>query len=125
MSEPYKFITFGCWNDWNSTSPAVSSVLSSVSDYCMNNNDCKFMIVTGDNYYPKKIKDKINAKKYKIINVDHLKKGLNALPQNIPIYLLLGNHDVDNSLTHISSNPDIALNELLNVNKPEDCTILK
>jgi hypothetical protein len=33
------------------------------------------MIVTGDNYYPKKIKDKqdkTNVKKYKIINVDHL-----------------------------------------------------
>jgi len=128
MSQPYKFITFGCWNDWNSKSPAVSAVLSSVSDYCKKNNDCKFMIVTGDNYYPKKIKDEIdkkNVKKYKIINVDHLKKGLNALPQNIPIYLLLGNHDLDNSLTHISSNPDIALNELSNVNKPEDCTILK
>jgi hypothetical protein len=128
MSKPYKFITFGCWNDWNSTSPAVSSVLSSVSDYCKKNNDCKFMIVTGDNYYPKKIKDKqdkTNVKKYKIINVDHLKKGLNALPENIPIYLLLGNHDLDNSLTHISSNPNITLNEVSGLDKPEDCTILK
>lgn len=122
MSDPYEFITFGCWGDLNNENPPVYNVLTSVSQYCVNNKDCKFIIITGDNYYSMKI-DKGN----KILYVDRLEKAFDKLPINIDIYLLLGNHDLANDIVGVKTeqlvNPDD--NAIILKEKPEDCIILK
>ena len=125
MTESYKFITFGCWNDYNSYFPIASNVLNSVKQYCINNTDCKFIIITGDNYYSNKIKPKNNSKKQKILNVEKLKEGFDELPTNIPIYLLLGNHDLDNGITGIASQDISETSMSTNSNSYECITIQK
>lgn len=126
MSDPYEFITFGCWGELNNDNPPVYNVLTSVSQYCVNNKDCKFIIITGDNYYSMKI-DKGN----KILYVDRLEKAfdalLNTLPINIDIYLLLGNHDLANDIGEVKTEQTDKPHDnavILN-KKPEDCIILK
>ena len=122
MSDLYEFITFGCWGDLNNENPPVYTVLTEVSKYCKNNNNCKFIIITGDNYYSMKI-DKGN----KILYVDRLEKAFDKLPINIDIYLLLGNHDLANDIVGVKTeqpvNPDD--NAIILKEKPEDCIILK
>ena len=122
MSDLYKFITFGCWGDLNNENLPVYTVLTEVSKYCKNNNNnCKFIIITGDNYYSMK-KEKGN----KILYVDRLEKAFDELPTNIDIYLLLGNHDLANDIVSIETeqpvDPD---NAIILTKKPEDCIILK
>ena len=58
----------------------------------------EFIVVAGDNYYPEKnVKISSNGKqsKTKIIKVDKLNGGFNLLPDNIPINMILGNHDLE------------------------------
>ena len=127
-----KFITFGCWNQGrcsdNNNNP-VSLVTKKLREKVLENPpDC--IIISGDNYYPdktvtnitetKKDKNKENSKskkvkKQKFINIPNLKSGFECLPDNVDIYILLGNHDVDNSEAIINDPPS----------PPITCQILK
>ena len=85
-----------------------------------------FMIVAGDNYYPdiSKVKDKSGNKiKIKKIVKKNLCSGLDCLPKNIPTYLLLGNHDLEDKIKL-----EIEENEFIEYNKDTkklECCILK
>jgi hypothetical protein len=97
-----KFITFGCWNEnCCDTDTPVVKVLDAVSK----EKEIDFFIVNGDNYYPKKEDDN------KIINKDQLKDSFSMLKDKLSshIYLLLGNHDVEQiddkcEITHFEKN---------------------
>ena len=87
------FIHFGCWNKGYCDLDKKNNGMSAVINYLLSEQSPrpKFYIVAGDNYYPEKIGDK------KILNVQNLKSGMdciNSLKDNAPIYMLMGNHDV-------------------------------
>ena len=99
------FIHFGCWNKggcyidnpekgWND----LSSVMSNLRAISESENKPEFIVVAGDNYYPNVTKDKTTGTKIKKIVTNDLMSGLECLPDNIPINLLLGNHDVESGL---------------------------
>ena len=99
------FIHFGCWNKggcyidnpekgWND----LSSVMSNLRAISESDNKPEFIVVAGDNYYPNVTKDKTTGTKIKKIVTNDLMSGLECLPDNIPINLLLGNHDVESGL---------------------------
>jgi hypothetical protein len=97
-----KFITFGCWNEncCNPDTPVVK-VLDAVSK----ETKIDFFIVNGDNYYLKK-KDG-----NKIIDKSQLNESFSMLKDKLSshIYLLLGNHDVEQidnkcEITHFEKN---------------------
>lgn len=99
----YSFIHFGCWNQGecqlNTDNNPLSTVMTNLNKYCEINNP-NFITVAGDNYYPKKYKDKGKDKsskknKVKIINSDDMLSGFQCLPNNIDIFMLLGNHDLE------------------------------
>jgi predicted MPP superfamily phosphohydrolase len=104
MSESVRFLQFGCWNNLNftktkqgTTIPVGNStkvmelVKSKISE-----DPPKFIIVSGDNYYPDKNKSEADPKvKTKDIFPDKLRQGLMSLPEIIPIYMILGNHDLE------------------------------
>jgi hypothetical protein len=117
------FIHFGCWNQ-GGCSPKVNNnlfrVMKKLNIYVEKTNP-QFIIVAGDNYYPVKNKDKSKSDEKKettkLIIDSQLKSGFYCLPENIPIYLLMGNHDLDNGkqLLRVTENGN---------EKPEECHIL-
>jgi hypothetical protein len=120
-----KFIQFGCWNNINKNG-CLKNVMDKLNEYV---TDVKpdFIVVTGDNYYPQKEKNKDKDKnkdtvdsepvvkekkkekkekketvdgekvveKNKIITFKDIDFGFQQLPKNIPIYTILGNHDLE------------------------------
>ena len=117
--EPTKFIQFGCWNNIN-TEGCLEKVMSKLNEYVADFKQ-DFIVVTGDNYYPQKEKKKEKDKdkktetvvkekkkekketvesepvgeKKKIIMLNDIDYGFQLLPKNIPIYTILGNHDLE------------------------------
>ena len=89
-----KFVHFGCWNNLNKKS-CLESVMTTLNEY-LHNNVVEFLIVAGDNYYPHKDEQRIDGVKVKtkIIYTELLLRGFHLLP-NIPIYMILGNHDLE------------------------------
>ena len=91
------FIHFGCWNQYkcDPKNPKLNGV-SQVMDKLINDEKSpNFYVVAGDNYYPKKIKNK--NKKIKIFNKDDFKSGfqcIEMLQKKAPVYMLMGNHDL-------------------------------
>jgi hypothetical protein len=84
-----------------------------------------FLTIAGDNYYPKK--QQVDGKKKKIIIPSLLEKGFKSLPPEIPIYMILGNHDLETN-TGNTSNFFIGDINDHEVNKPvekDDCSIIK
>jgi hypothetical protein len=115
-----KFIHFGCWSSGfcniNNPNNALSNVLKVLQDYLIKNPDIYCIIVSGDNYYPEKIKE--NGSKKKIFNLSNLVSGLNCLRTSSldrNVYLLIGNHELDNNENMVD----------VNNNKIDECEILK
>jgi hypothetical protein len=132
ISRSKSFIHFGCWNngycDINETND-LSIVMKSLQNY-VDENEINFITVAGDNYYPMKdkkeksidkTKDKTKGKKdtKKTINLKNLKSGFECLPHDIPIKMILGNHDLE---TNVDVNeiyfPDNTMEDI------ENCAIL-
>jgi hypothetical protein len=117
--EPTKFIQFGCWNNINKEG-CLEKVMIKLNEYVADFKQ-DFIVVTGDNYYPQKEKKKEKDKdkktetvvkekkkekkekvesepvveKKKIIVLTDIDYGFQLLPKNIPIYTILGNHDLE------------------------------
>lgn len=94
-----EFIFFGCWNEsyCDFKKPKISGS-SQVINYLLNNNKSpKFYIVAGDNYYPRKDKEK-ELKEFSNVNFNSGFKCLEELKNKCktesPIYMLMGNHDL-------------------------------
>ena len=105
MSKSVRFLQFGCWNNLNLTKnkqdepiPLGNSkkVMDLVKSRIMEHDPPDFIIVSGDNYYPDKIKSKTDkTRKEKVIFPERLIEGFASLPQNIEIFMILGNHDLE------------------------------
>ena len=123
MTKPVKFWQFGCWNNLNIDKNGNSvGRMKDVIDYIKETETeaPDFLIISGDNYYPGKTKQKKEKKeekgekkekkgekkekdkdkddtttKIKTIFKDKLIEGLQYLPEDIPINMLLGNHDLE------------------------------
>lgn len=101
ISKPMKFLQFGCWNNLNGSEGNLKGVMEYLKQHVKTSSDKPdFIIVSGDNYYPEKDntsnKDKTsNKNKTKIIYPNKLMDGLQLLPTEITIYMILGNHDLE------------------------------
>jgi hypothetical protein len=105
MSIP-NFIHFGCWNkggclidspDFN----PLSRVMKNLREVCEDETTKpEFVVVAGDNYYPDTLTITTDEKKIKgkNINTRHLDSGLECLPNNVPVNIILGNHDVESDV---------------------------
>jgi hypothetical protein len=153
MSNSNKFVFFGCWNNVNENSN-LKNTMSTLTNYLTSNPEIPFVVVGGDNFYPdkskkkeqkqnkenneekKEKKEKKDKKKdekkdkdicTKIINLDKLTSGFNLLPKDIPIYMLLGNHDLETNVGNEQKfciqdvNPEVEPE----VEEPNSCTILQ
>ncbi len=89
----YKFISFGCWNNLNMPKGNLKAVMHELNTYLSNEPAIQRIIISGDNYYPNKIDTEIS--KRKIIHHDKLYEGFNLLPKDIPINMIMGNHDLE------------------------------
>ena len=97
-----KFWQFGCWNNLNTKKGKVlgclPEVLGLINDRSMpEENKPDLLIISGDNYYPDKSEskdDKDETVKKKLIFSEKLKQGIDYLPENIKINMILGNHDL-------------------------------
>jgi hypothetical protein len=122
--EPTKFIQFGCWNNINKKG-CLKNVMNELNKSVTTDFKPDFIVITGDNYYPQKetvegetvegetvVKEKKEKKKTvdsepvvkgkkketekkKIIKFEDIKHGFQLLPKDIPIYTILGNHDLE------------------------------
>ena len=96
------FIHFGCWNkggclidspDFN----PLSRVMKNLREVCEDETTKpEFVVVAGDNYYPGKLT--IDNKKKGNIITSELMSGLKCLPNNVPVNIILGNHDVESDV---------------------------
>ena len=93
-----KFIQFGCWNQGFCSDVAeptpITRVMHTLKEYIAEpGNTLDFIVVAGDNYYPRK-EEKDGIKK-KYIELDKMASGFKCLPLDIPIDMILGNHDLE------------------------------
>ena len=94
-----KFIFFGCWNEsyCNPYNKFLSGSSQVINNLLSGNETPKFYIVAGDNYYPRKKKEK-NIKEFSNADFTSGFKCLellkNKCSQETPIYMLMGNHDL-------------------------------
>lgn len=121
ISKSKSFIHFGCWNNGycdktNNLSNDLSNVMKSLQNY-VNENEINFITIAGDNYYPMKYKKDKSIDKKKTVDLKNLKSGFDCLPPNIPIKMILGNHDLE---TNIGTNeiyfPDNTMEDIHNCN---------
>jgi hypothetical protein len=89
-----KFITFGCWNnnDCKNSETPLYKTMEKLKDV-ISKDTYSHIIISGDNYYPKK--NEINNKKIKTINPNNFFNGFNCLPTEIEKIILLGNHEIE------------------------------
>ena len=83
------FFFFGCWNKNLSATELIVRNIESKKFF--------FGIIIGDNFYPEKLIEPDGVSKKKIFNLENISKGFEILKifKN-PIYIGLGNHEVDN-----------------------------
>ena len=156
MTKLVKFWQFGCWNNLNIDKNGNSvGRMKYVIDYikATETEAPDFLIISGDNYYPGKTKAKKEEKekkekdkekkekdkekkekkdkddtttKIKTIFKDKLIEGLQYLPEDILINMLLGNHDLETNNTNNKNNLFIATSASEEV-EPEngECEIIK
>ena len=107
------FIHFGCWNNLNKG--CLKNVMDLLEKRLQNAAKPKidFLTIAGDNYYPKK--KEVDGKKKKIIIPSLLETGFKSLPPEIPIYMILGNHDLETK----------GIEPLVPVEEKDDCSIIK
>ena len=118
------FIHFGCWNNLNKG--CLNNVMKLLNDRL--NDRLKvddkptidFLTIAGDNYYPKK--QKVEGKKKKIIKPLLLEEGFAYLPTDIPIYMILGNHDLETNINIGEDN--FFIDNLDNAVKTNVCSII-
>lgn len=89
-----RFIQFGCWNNLNDDNLGnLAKTMSFLKEYINRQHPKpKFVAVSGDNYYPKK--EKSGETKVENIYPEKLEEGFDLLPSNLPIHMILGNHDL-------------------------------
>ena len=97
--DTFKIVVFGCWNKGcreNSGQQSVSNLIK------LNEYKYEFMVILGDNYYAEKktiINNRESKFKIKLTNINELKKGFSCLENiNLEKKLIMGNHDVEDSL---------------------------
>ena len=106
----YTFITFGCWNNRNykTGEQPMDAVLEKVKGEINNGNpEINRIIVSGDNYYPEKIKIE-KDEKIKNVYIKNLKDGIQKLKDaagDTPVSMVMGNHDLEtnNSITEFKA----------------------
>ena len=96
-----KFIQFGCWNQGFCSDVAdpnpITRVMHTLKEYIAEpGNKPDFIVVAGDNYYPLKVETDILKTKY--IEPVIMASGFDCLPKDIPIDMILGNHDLETNL---------------------------
>ena len=93
------FIFFGCWNEsyCNPDKPTLSGSSQIINYLLKKNTNPLFYIIAGDNYYPKKDKER-NYKEFSDVNFNSGFKCLELLQNKCSsltnIYMLMGNHDL-------------------------------
>ncbi len=95
---PSKFIQVGCWNNLNKNKNneegCIKTVMKRIKSHIEDEGKkTDFIVLSGDNYYPKKIKK--DGEKKKIIIKENLANGFKLLPDTLPIYMIMGNHDLE------------------------------
>jgi len=116
-----EFITFGCWNKdlcskIGDPQTAVSAVMQKLNAYKEANEEkLKFIVVSGDNYYPEKKKDE-EGKKTKHWKESDFQSGFGCLPADVNIRMLMGNHDLDATKMVDADHPE---------NLKESCHIMR
>lgn len=122
------FIHFGCWNQGFCNMEQPNNGMSIVMNTLLNIESPDFYIVAGDNYYPKKIKY-ANKKKKKIFNEKNFRSGMDCLKQlteKAPVFMLMGNHDLEPKISLYNSNELVDINNSPSQkNKIDECTIIK
>ena len=103
MQADDKFIQFGCWNNLNTKVKdskekqlgCLNQVFELLNDYLSKVEvKPKFLIISGDNYYPEKQKmDDITTNI--VIYPDKLIEGFKKIEIDLPIYMMIGNHDLE------------------------------
>jgi hypothetical protein len=124
MSRKNTLIHFGCWSDLNKApnSNALDAVLSSLKTFINENRpsvDC--VIVAGDNYYPflppsnktgEVIKKSFKQKTLVRENLEAAFDGLrDSIGPSIPTYMLIGNHELENSIVNPINSCDVLSEE--------------
>ena len=86
------FIHFGCWNNGNCNIKDNDNGISLLIDYLIKGDyNPDFYVIAGDNYYPEKKEGN------KVFNYTNFLSGFDCirlLNQKAPIYMLMGNHDL-------------------------------
>ena len=91
------FIQFGCWNNLNDDNVHnLEKTMRFLKEYISRQNPKpKFLAVSGDNYYPKKEKSKEGTTLGENVFPQKLAEGFDLLPRDLPIHMILGNHDLE------------------------------
>ena len=94
-------IQFGCWNNKNTengkTVGGLQIVMEAIKKYARKKHP-RFLIVSGDNYYPHKEISADGNKTGKMVYPAKLNAGFDLLPRDLQIYMMLGNHDLETNL---------------------------
>ena len=113
------FIHFGCWNNLNKG--CLINVMKLLKERLkdIDKPNIDFLTIAGDNYYPKK--EKVEGKKKKIIIPELLNQGFEYLPREIPIYMILGNHDLETN----TGKGNFFINNLDNPVEKNVCSVIE
>jgi len=111
------FIHFGCWNNLNKG--CLKNVMTRLNERLNSLPVIDFLSVAGDNYYT--IKESDDGEKKKIIIPEKLNLGFEYLPQDIDIYMILGNHDLE---TNTGEN-NLFIDNLENPVSENDCKVIE
>ena len=119
------FIHFGCWNNLNvkiknGKEKEIGCLKNVMNLLKANLSGVDFIVIAGDNYYPKKEKT-IEGVKKKLIIPNKLAEGFNLLPKETPIVMILGNHDLETNLN--PEKPKLFIEE--NAEESRSCSILE
>ena len=119
------FIHFGCWNNLNIKEKEgkikeIGCLKKVMKLLEANLSGVDFIVIAGDNYYPKKEKT-IEGVKKKLIIPNKLAEGFNLLPKEKPIVMILGNHDLETNLN--PEKPKLFIEE--NPEESRSCSILE
>lgn len=93
------FIQFGCWNEGlcGNESVPLTKVMHTLKAFTHKEKP-DFIVVAGDNYYPGKVKNKMTGEKFKTIIPTDLAAGFACLPKDVPIDMIMGNHDLETKM---------------------------
>jgi hypothetical protein len=96
MEKEYKFLHFGCWNNLNKDNN-LYGVMKKLKEHTQE-FPVDFVSISGDNYYPDKVKSPEGVKQKTIIQ-ERLNAGFDCLPEGKFEYIMsMGNHDLETNL---------------------------